>query len=229
MRVLIVEDDTNLAATLLDALRGDGFQADVVHDGGAALSYLAANDVSLVVLDRDLPVLDGDGVCRSLQAIDHPARVLMLTAAGTIADRVAGLDLGADDYLAKPFAYVELIARMRALLRRDRRLSTSVIECAGIRLDTARRLSERDGRPLRLTPKEFAVLEAILLADGGWVSPENLLDRVWEDPFEANRGVVKVAVYSLRKKLGPPPVIVSEPGFGYRIAPDREKNATRHR
>jgi DNA-binding response OmpR family regulator len=221
VRVLIVEDDTNLAATLREALRGDGFQVDAVHDGGAALSFLADTDVALVVLDRDLPVVDGDGVCRTLQATGHPAKVLMLTAAGTIADRVAGLDLGADDYLAKPFAYVELVARMRALLRRDRAAGTTVIERAGVRLDTARRLAERWGRPLRLTPKELGVLEALLVADGGYLSPEDLLDQAWDDPFQADRGVVKVTVYSLRKKLGPPPVILSEPGFGYRIAPDQ--------
>lgn len=220
MRVLIVEDDTNLAATLLEALRGDGFQADAVHDGGAALSFLAVSDVALVILDRDLPVVDGDGVCRTLRATRHPARVLMLTAAGTVADRVSGLDLGADDYLAKPFAYVELIARIRALLRRDRTVTGSVIERAGVRLDTARRLAERDGRLLRLAPKEFAVLEAMLLADGGFLSAENLLDQIWDDPFQADRGVVKVVVYSLRKKLGPPSVIAFEAGHGYRVGPE---------
>lgn len=222
MRILIVEDDTNLAATLVDALRADGYQVNEVHDGASALSFLAMTDVALVILDRDIPVMDGDGVCRSLRAAGHPARVLMLTAAGTVADRVAGLDLGADDYLAKPFAYVELVARIRALLRRDRASSVVVFEQAGVRLDTVRRLAERDGRPLRLTPKEFAVLEALMVADGGFLSAEDLLDQVWEDAFQADRGVVKVAVYSLRKKLGDPPVISSEPGHGYRMLPGGE-------
>jgi DNA-binding response OmpR family regulator len=218
VRVLIVEDDTNLAATLVDALRRDGFRPDSVHDGAAALAFLAAQDVAVVILDRDLPVLDGDAVCRALRATRHPARVLMLTAAGTIADRVSGLDLGADDYLTKPFAYLELLARLRALVRRDQSSSGSVLERGGVRLDSARRLAERHGRPLRLTRKEFAVLEALMLADGGFLTADELLDQVWEDPFQADRGVVKVAVYSLRKKLGVPPVVVSEPGLGYRIA-----------
>ena len=218
MRVLVVEDDANLAATLVDALRRDGFQPDAVGDGAAALSYLAAQDVAVVVLDRDLPVLDGDAVCRTLRATRHPARILMLTAAGTIADRVTGLDLGADDYLTKPFAYLELVARLRALARREQSSGGSVVEHHGVRLDGARRLAERDGRPLRLTRKEFALLEALMEADGGFLTADELLDEVWDDPFQADRGVVKVAVYALRKKLGSPPVIVSEPGLGYRLA-----------
>lgn len=217
MRVLVVEDEADLAATLTQGLRGEGWKADAVGDGAAALSFLAAHDVDVVVLDRDLPVLHGDAVCRALTAADHPARILMLTASGSLSDRVTGLDLGADDYLAKPFAYVELLARIRALSRRGGAGPGRILERGGIRVDTDRRIAERDGRPLPLTPKEFAVLEVLLAADGGVVSPTELLDEVWEEPDERTRGVVKVVVFSLRRKLGNPQVISTQAGFGYRI------------
>lgn len=219
MRVLIVEDEDDLARTLADGLRDEGFTVDTAADGAAALVHLGRHDADVVVLDRDLPVLRGDAVCRALVAAEHPARILMLTAAGTLSDRVSGLDLGADDYLAKPFAYLELVARIRALGRRGGTATAGrVLERQGVRLDTDRRIAERDGRPLRLTPKEMAVLQALLEADGGVLTPTDLLDAVWEDPFDTSRGVVKVVVFSLRRKLGDPPVISTEAGHGYRIA-----------
>lgn len=219
MRVLVVEDDGSLRASLVDALRHEGYLVSEAREGGEALSMLASSEVDLVLLDRDLPGLDGDAVCRTMVSLRHPARILMLTAAGEMADRVAGLDLGADDYLAKPFGYPELLARMRALSRRDlsHRVPT-VWQVGDLTVDTVRRFVERAGRPLRLTPKEFAVLELLIGADGGYVDVDDLLDQVWEDPYEQSRGVVKVTVYGLRKKLGPPPVIEFDAGFGYRLA-----------
>jgi len=142
----------------------------------------------------------------------------MLTASSTLSDRVAGLDLGADDYLAKPFAYVELVARIRALGRRGGTGGRGqILECEGVRLDPDRRIAERDGRPIRLTPKEMGVLEVLLQADGGVVTTSELLDEVWEDPLDRSRSIVKVVIFALRRKLGLPPVIHTDAGFGYRI------------
>ena len=217
MRVLLVEDEADLADTLADGLRREGYLVDVARDGAAALSLAATTDVDVIVLDRDLPVLHGDAVCRTLVSQQYPARILMLTAAGTLGDRVAGLDLGADDYLAKPFAYLELLARIRALGRRTGTASSAVLEHSGVRLDSSRRIAERDGHPVRLTLKEFGVLEALLLAGGGWVSAEQLLDEVWDEPLDRTRGVVKIVVHTLRRKLGSPAVIQSAVGYGYRI------------
>lgn len=217
MRVLLVEDEPELADVLADGLRREGYAVEVARDGAAALSSLAAADVDLMILDRDLPVLSGDAVCRALRDQGHPVRILMLTAAGTLDDRVAGLDLGADDYLPKPFAYVELLARLRALGRRAPAGSGTVREAAGVRVDTVRRIAERDGRPLALTRKEYGVLEALLAADGGWVDADELRDEVWDDGGLRSRGVVKAAVHTLRRKLGAPDPIESAPGLGYRI------------
>lgn len=218
MRVVLVEDEPGLAASLAEGLRADGHRVAVAHDGAAGLAAVAAEQPDVVVLDRDLPVLGGDAVCRALVSTGNPARILMLTAAATVGDRVAGLDLGADDYLTKPFAYVELLARLRSLGRRGGTGSAApVLERAGIRLDTTRRCAERDGRPLRLTPKELAVLEVLLVADGGYLTAEDLLDEAWEGRAERDRTVVKAAVYGLRGKLGTPSVVESSPGLGYRI------------
>ncbi|GAB3766261.1 response regulator transcription factor [Microlunatus parietis] len=218
MRILIVEDETDLAETLTTGLRGEGFTVDAVHDGDAALTFLGDHDVDVVLLDRDLPALSGDAVCRALAAIGHPARILMLTAAGTLSDRVTGLDLGADDYLAKPFAYLELLARIRALGRRGGgSVAAAILEHSGVRLDPARRLAERDGKPLRLTPKELGVLQVLLESAGGVVTPAELLDQVWTDDGERSRSVVKVVVHALRRKLGEPSVIITESGLGYRM------------
>ncbi|MET3808743.1 DNA-binding response OmpR family regulator [Nakamurella sp. UYEF19] len=218
MWILLVEDEVDLAETLTAGLRGEGFIVDAVGDGAAALAFAGDHDVDVVVLDRDLPVLDGDAVCRALSTTEYPARILMLTAAGSLADRVRGLDLGADDYLPKPFAYLELLARIRALGRRLGTIPRSpILDRHGVRLDTDRRIAERDGRPIRLTPKEMDVLQVLLEADGGIVAPAELLDRIWEDPFDRSRAVVKAVVFALRRKLGEPPVIGTEPGHGYRI------------
>jgi DNA-binding response OmpR family regulator len=217
-RILLAEDESTLAEALADGLRREGYAVDVANDGVAALSRLAASDADLMILDRDLPRLSGDAVCRVLRGQGHPVRILMLTAAGSIDDRVAGLDIGADDYLAKPFAYVELLARLRALARRGETHVTTVLEVADVRLDTARRTAERAGHPLRLTPKEFGVFETLLAADGGWVSVDELFDEVWASHDQSVRSVVKAAVHTLRRKLGHPDPIESAPGHGYRIA-----------
>lgn len=218
MRLLLVEDEADLADTLADGLRREGYRVDVARDGASALVAAAAADIDVIVLDRDLPVLHGDAVCRTLVAQQYPARILMLTAAGTLSDRVEGLDLGADDYLAKPFAYVELLARIRALARRTWSTGSSAVrEFAGVRLDITRRVVERDGLPVRLTPKEFGVLEALLAAEGGYVSVDELRDEVWSEPQERTRGVVKIVVHTLRRKLGAPTVIQSAAGHGYRM------------
>lgn len=218
MRVLVVEDDPNLRQSLVEALRREGYLVSEAGDGNAALAFLGSHDVELVLLDRDLPGLDGDAVCRTLVALRHPARVLMLTAAGTLADRVAGLDLGADDYLAKPFAFTELLARMRALTRRQEVRPAPVVTVGDLTIDTGRRLVERGGRPVRVTSKEFGVLACLAQADGGFVTVDDLLEEVWEDPYERTRGVVKVVVYGLRRKLGYPDLIDSSAGHGYRLA-----------
>lgn len=218
MRLLLVEDEADLADTLADGLRREGYLVDVARDGASALTAAASSDVDVIVLDRDLPVLSGDAVCRTLVAQEYPARILMLTAAGTLNDRVEGLDLGADDYLAKPFAYVELLARLRALGRRGHSpRASAVLEFAGVRLDIVRRIVERDGIPIRLTLKEFGVLETLLAAEGGYVSADDLLDEVWDEPLERTRGVVKIVVHTLRRKLGSPEVIQSAAGHGYRV------------
>ncbi len=218
MRILIVEDEQDLADTLAVGLRAEGFGVDAVGDGAAALTYLGDHDVDVMILDRDLPELSGDAVCRALATIEHPVRILMLTAAGTLSDRVAGLELGADDYLPKPFAYLELLARIRALGRRGLINGEKLIlEHSGVRLDPARRLAERDGRPLRLTPKELGVLQVLLESAGGVVTSAELLDQVWTEDGDRSRGVVKVVVHALRRKLGEPSVIITEAGFGYRM------------
>ncbi|MFJ6655739.1 response regulator transcription factor [Streptomyces sp. NPDC091377] len=216
MRVLVVEDETELAEMIAEGLRGEGMTADTAHDGATALQRTAANDYHVIVLDRDLPVMSGDAVCRTLAAGGYPARILMLTAAGTLSDIVDGLGQGADDYLSKPFSYLELVARLRALARRGPSGAPTVLERHGVRLDTVRRLAERDGRLLALTPKEFGTLEVLLEADGGILSPGELLDAVWESP-PRSRSTVKVTVHQLRRKLGAPPLIETVPGFGYRL------------
>ncbi|MEU8246606.1 response regulator transcription factor [Nonomuraea sp. NPDC048916] len=217
MRVLVVEDHEELAQTVATGLRREGMAVDVVLDGEAALERTAVNDYDVVVLDRDLPGVHGDQVCGALAGKGHPARVLMLTAAGTIDDRVTGLGLGADDYLPKPFAFAELVARIRALARRSRPALPPVLVHGDLRLDPATRIATRDGHRLPLSPKEFAVLELLLAARGAVVSAEQLLERGWDEFADPFTQTVKVTISRLRRKLGDPPLIETLPQAGYRI------------
>lgn len=217
MRVLVVEDHEQLAETVATGLRREGMAVDVALDGAAALSRAWVNRYDVVVLDRDLPGVHGDEVCRSLVADGGSARVLMLTAAGAVEERVAGLSLGADDYLAKPFEFSELVARIRALARRSQPAVPPVLEHGDLRLDPATRVASRAGRRLRLGPKEFAVLELLLAAGGSVVSAEQLLERAWDEFADPFTNTVKVTISRLRQKLGDPPLIETVPQAGYRI------------
>jgi DNA-binding response OmpR family regulator len=217
MRILVVEDKRLLADAVAEWLRGDAHAVDVVYDGGAALERIGVHDYDVVVLDRDLPVVHGDRVCREIAAGGGTARVLMLTAAAEIDDRVSGLALGADDYLPKPFAFRELAARVQALGRRARPAVPPVLRRAGIRLDPYRREVYRDGEYVPLSPKEFAVLTELLRADGAAVSAEHLLEKVWDEHADPFSHAVRMTILKLRRKLGDPPVVLTEPGVGYRI------------
>jgi DNA-binding response OmpR family regulator len=216
VRVLVVEDQAELAEAIADVLRREGMAVDLAFDGSQALERTAVNAYDVVVLDRDLPEVHGDDVCKSLVEGGNQARVLMLTAAGSVADRVAGLGLGAEDYLPKPFALAELIARIRVLGRRRRPLPP-VLTSGDLRLDAAYRLATRDGRRLELSPKEFAVLEVLLEANGAVVSTEELLERAWDEAADPFTQTVKQTIRRLRLKLGEPPVVHTVPGSGYRI------------
>ncbi|MBX6388677.1 MAG: response regulator transcription factor [Frankia sp.] len=217
MRILVVEDEPLLAGAVAEWLRGDAHAVDVAHDGAAALERIGVHEYDVVVLDRDLPVVHGDDVCRALVADGSPTRVLMLTAAAEIDDRVAGLALGADDYLPKPFAFQELSARVTALGRRARPAAPPVLQRAGIRLDPHRREVYRDGRYVPLSRKEFAVLTELLRADGAAVSAEQLLEKAWDEHTDPFTHAVRMTILKLRRKLGDPPVVRTEPGVGYRI------------
>jgi DNA-binding response OmpR family regulator len=216
VRLLLVEDERQLAATIAKGLRREGFAVDSAHDGATALEKATLTDYDVVVLDRALPIMHGDVVCSSLRERDVQSRILMLTASGTTGDLVEGLALGADDYLGKPFEFAELVARIRALGRRAPN-PPRVIERAGIIVDSGRRSAMRDGTPLELTPKELAVLEVLVVADGGVVSAEELLDRAWDEHTDPFTNTVRVTVMTLRRKLGDPPVIETVTGAGYRI------------
>ena len=217
MRVLVVEDEADLAAALVDGLSRVGWAVDAAADGEDALAKCDVVRYDVVVLDRDLPRLHGDEVCRELVRRGGTARVLMLTAAGSLAERVDGLELGADDYLAKPFAFDELVARLRALARRSTPAVPPVLERGGVRLDPARRSVTRDAAPIRLNRKELGVLEVLLAADGAVVSAEELLDRVWDEHVDPFTNTVRVTMMTLRRKLGQPAVIETVVGAGYRI------------
>jgi DNA-binding response OmpR family regulator len=217
MRILLVEDHQELAETVADVLRSEGMAVDVALDGQAALDRSAINGYDVIVLDRDLPVVHGDEVCRALAAGRSPSRVLMLTAAGSVEDRVDGLELGADDYLPKPFAFTELTARIRALCRRSGPPLPAVLACADLRLDPARRTAVRAGRRLPLSPKEFAVLEYLMAAAGRIVPAEELLERVWDEAADPFTATVKVTIGRVRAKLGDPPLIETVREAGYRM------------
>ena len=217
MRVLLVEDEEVLAAAIARGLRGQGLAVDVSYQGGDALAKLEVNRYDVVVLDRDLPGVPGDEVCRVLAGQGSPPRILMLTALGSVDDRIGGLTLGADDYLGKPFAFGELVARIRALARRSRDALPPVLERGDVRLDPARREATRGGHFLHLTRKEFGVLEVLLAADGAVVSAEDLLERVWDEHTDPFTNTVRVTIMNLRRKLGRPPLIETVVGVGYRL------------
>ncbi|HEX6489895.1 MAG TPA: response regulator transcription factor [Gaiellaceae bacterium] len=218
MRVLVVEDQKELAATIAVGLRREGMAVDIVFDGEAAVRHAREQTYDVVVLDRDLPRLHGDDVCRHLVAEGARSRVLMLTAADTIEHRVDGLSLGADDYLPKPFAFAELVARIRALGRRSHPARPPVLKRGDIRLDSTQRVATRAGRRLALSPKEFAVLELLLAAEGAPLSAKELLNGVWDEYVDSFSDVVKVTISRLRRKLGSPPAIETVANAGYRIA-----------
>ncbi|MBC9711274.1 response regulator transcription factor [Streptomyces sp. TRM66268-LWL] len=217
MRVLVAEDEQLLADAIAGWLREEAHAVDVAYDGAAALERASVHAYDVVILDRDLPGLHGDDVCRALAEAEEGARVLMLTAAADIRDRVEGLTLGADDYLTKPFAFPELAARVLALGRRSRPAVPVVLRRAGLTLDPARREVFRDGRYVPLSPKEFAVLAELLRADGAAVSAEQLLEKAWDEHADPFTGAVRLAVLKLRRKLGEPQVVETVAGAGYRI------------
>ncbi|MGW0433067.1 response regulator transcription factor [Micromonospora sp. NPDC003197] len=218
MRILVVEDAYALAEVLVEGLRDQGLAVDVAHDGLTAAAKLDLNAYEVVLLDRDLPGLHGDVLCRMITEREDRAMVLMLTAAGSPDDRVSGLTLGADDYLAKPFHFPELVLRIRALARRRPAARPRTLRAAGIELDPVRRTVTRDGCQLSLSVKEFALLEALLRASPAFLSAEALLEQVWDENADPFTNTVTVTIGRLRRKLGPPTVITTTPGVGYRIA-----------
>jgi len=217
MRVLIIEDEEALAAAIARGLRLQGMAVDVALDGRSGLDKACLNDYDVVILDRNLPEMHGDEVCRRLADSGSTARILMLTAARGLRDKVAGLDLGADDYLGKPFAFDELVARVRALARRAGPPRPPILRRSDIELDPATRRATRGHRGLELTNKEFGVLEVLLAADRRVVSGEELLEKVWDENTDPFSNVVRVTMMTLRKKLGEPQLIETLPGAGYRL------------
>ncbi|MEU4768796.1 response regulator transcription factor [Actinosynnema sp. NPDC023794] len=217
-RVLLVEDEQPLAGYIAAGLRKHDCAVDVALDGRTALEKVDLAPYDVVVLDRDLPVVHGDTVCRRVAELGT-SRILMLTASGAVQDRVDGLGLGADDYLGKPFAFTEPVARVRALAGRTGPARPPVLRAADVVLDPARRTVERGGRLLHLTPKEFGVLEQLLAAGGAVVSAETLLDKVWDEHADPFTNAVRITVGTVRRKLGEPPVVHTVTGAGYRIEP----------
>jgi DNA-binding response OmpR family regulator len=218
MRVLVVEDHAKLAMTLATGLRQAGMAVDVVFDGHDALAHLAVTAYDVVVLDRDIPGVHGDDVCKAIVAQGSPSRVLILTAAGSVEDRVEGLDIGADDYLPKPCDFTELVARVRALGRRPSTSLSPTLSYGDLQLDPSHRTATRAGRALSLNPKEFAVLEVLLAAPGVVVSAEEILERVWDELADPFSQAVRTTISRLRAKLGEPPVIETVAKAGYRVA-----------
>jgi DNA-binding response OmpR family regulator len=218
MRVLVVEDVRSLADDIAEGLRYHGFAADVAYDGLDAAAKLDATAYHVVVLDRDLPGIHGDALCQIITQADKPAMILMLTASGSPEDRVSGLDLGADDYLAKPFHFPELVLRVRALARRQPAARPRILRAAGVELDPRRHAATRNGQPLELSVKEFGVLEALMRDAPDFLSAENLLEQVWDEHADPFTNAVFLTISRLRRKLGgEPPVIETRPGVGYRI------------
>lgn len=217
MRVLLAEDDTPLADTIARGLRRAAIAVDIATDGACALEKLGLVAYDVLVLDRDLPVVHGDKVCRDVIASDMPTRILMLTASSAIHDRVEGLSLGADDYLPKPFAMTELVARIRALGRRAGVALPAVLSWCDVQLDPARRVARRGDRDLRLTNREFAVLEQLMMVDGVVLSAEDLMERVWDEHLDPFSNIVRVTILTLRRKLGEPSIVETVPGCGYRL------------
>ena len=217
MRVLLADDERLLADTVADGLRKLAMAVDVCYDGEAALERLGVNRYDVAVLDRDMPLRTGDDVCRWIIDSALGTRILILTAAAGIRDRVDGLGLGADDYLTKPFAFAELAARIQALARRPQAVHSPVLDRAGIVLDIPRHRAFRDGRLLDLTPKEFAVLSVLMHAEGEIVTAEQLLEQAWDEHADPFTNAVRVAVMTLRRKLGEPAVIHTIPRVGYRL------------
>jgi DNA-binding response OmpR family regulator len=219
VRVLLADDERMLADTVAEGLRQRAMAVDVVYDGDSALERLDVNRYDVAVLDRDMPGHTGDEVCRRIVDSGANTRVLLLTAAAGIRDRVEGLGLGADDYLTKPFAFAELVARLLALSRRSAPALPPVLERDGVTLDTTRHTAARDGLVLSLSPKEFAVLEVLLRAGGQVVSAEDLLEQAWDENADPFTNSVRVTIMTLRRKLGDPPVIHTVPRVGYRLGP----------
>jgi DNA-binding response OmpR family regulator len=218
MRVLIAEDERRLADAIARGLRREGMAVDVAPDGSEALSKARIVRYDVLVLDRDLPGIHGDTVCKTVRVERPETGILMLTAAGGLGDLVEGLSLGADDYLPKPFRFAELVARIHALARRAGPSRPPVLNHADIELDPARRAVTREGRPVELARKEFAVLEALMAADGATVSAEELLERVWDEHIDPFTNVVRMTIMTLRRKLGEPAVLETVIGVGYRMA-----------
>ena len=217
MRVLVAEDERRVADAVARGLRREGMAVDVAYDGGSALDKARMNSYDVVVLDRDLPVMHGDDLCRTLRGEEPDSRVLMLTAAAGLDEVVDGLSIGADDYMPKPFAFAELVARLRALARRSHPASPPILTAGDVALDSARRTVTRAGLPVELTPREFGVLEALMAADGAVLSNEELVRRVWDENADPFTNSVRMTVLRLRRKLGDPPVIETVKGAGYRI------------
>ena len=217
MRVLVVEDQRRLADDIAEGLRDQGMAVDVAYDGLQAATRLDLNPYDVVVLDRDLPGIHGDIVCRMITERENPAMVLMLTASDTPTQRVSGLALGADDYLTKPFHFPELVLRIRALARRRPTAQARILRASGIELDPLHHTASRDGRQLQLSPREFAVLEALMRADRAFLSAEDLLAQVWDENVDPFSDTVRVTISRLRRKLGDPPAIENITNVGYRI------------
>lgn len=217
VRALVVEDEIVMARALAKGLRSRGFAVDVAGDGAFALDLTATHAYDLVLLDRDLPAVHGDDVCRALREAGSSVRILMLTAADDVADRVTGLRLGADDYLGKPFAFEELMARVEALLRRAEATFDPVLSWGEVRIDTAHRSVTRAGREVELTLKQYGLLVELVRAQGRAVPAETLLEKVWDEHADPFSGVVKVTMSGLRRALGDPPLIENLRGVGYRI------------